>query len=170
MNVYANLVGDKVSDKGLHRLDTDLLRKRNSLGILTWRYLKHLWKQPIALFGATKFVFRKTAELLPAKHQPESRKDDDNYPNILGDWISEEQVQRLSQHAQSNDVMLNSVLLSEFYGAIIDWRKQYADHQFGAVSYTHLRSLALRSSFDRRRGRVNPMHQRLDECLCEPGW
>lgn len=131
MNVYANLVGDKVSDKGLHRLDTDLLRKRNSLGMLTWRYLKHLWKQPIALFGATKFVFRKTAELLPAKHQPESRKDDDNYPNILGDWISEEQVQRLSQHAQSNDVMLNSVLLSEFYGAIIDWRKQYADHQFG---------------------------------------
>ena len=130
MTAYANLVAGKAPDAGLHRLDPDLLKTRNSLGLLTWRYLKHLWKQPVALFGAAKFVFRNTAELLPGKNSnEESASGEKSYPNILGEWIAPEQVKRLSQHAKSNDVMLNSVLLGQFYGAIIELRTQLGNQQ-----------------------------------------
>ncbi|MFK7765877.1 MAG: hypothetical protein AB8B55_01455 [Mariniblastus sp.] len=128
MNVYANLRMGKQADAGLHRLDPDLLKTRNSLGILSWRYLKHLWKQPIALFGAAKFVFRKTAELAPGLPSNQAGQIIGS-PNIIGQWISDDQVKRLSRNAKQNEVMLNSVLLGELYNAITEWRKKHGVHQ-----------------------------------------
>ncbi|MFT5299664.1 MAG: hypothetical protein ACI87E_001897 [Mariniblastus sp.] len=137
MVVYANLMNGRAPEKGLHRLDPELLKQRNSLGILSWRYLKHVYKQPIALFGAAKFIMRKTAELLPGSERaappaPQSENlppaAEPVYPAIIGRWISESQVEGLAAHAKRHQVMLNSVLLGQLYLALAKWRAEHTQH------------------------------------------
>ena len=126
MIIYANLKSNRDPQTGLHRLDPKLLEGRNSIGFFSRRYLKHLWKQPIALFGAAKFAFRKTAELIPASHQ-----DSENarqYPSIIGRWIDANHVQQISQHANQNNVMVNTVLLGQLYLSLASWRTQLGFH------------------------------------------
>lgn len=127
MVVYSNLCEGRAPGKGLHRIDAELLKGRNSIGFWSWRYLKHLWKQPIALFGATKFVLRKTVELLPKPLLP-SPPLERRYPAIVGTWIDDEQVQRIAGHAKSHSVMVNSVMLGQLYLALADWRDQQGCH------------------------------------------
>ena len=126
MIIYANLKSGRDPQKGLHRLDPKLLETRNSIGFFSWRYFKHLWKQPIALFGATKFAFRKTAELIPPNHQ--SLGQNHRYPSIIGQWIDENQVEQIGQHANKHDVMVNTVLLSQLYLNLAQWRTQQGHH------------------------------------------
>jgi len=124
--VYANLLAGRAANTGLHRFDTKLLGNRSSLGLLSWRYLKHLWKQPVALFGATKFAFRKTVELIPKSHQASNK--DRLHPSIIGHWLKQETVDRLTQQAKSHDVMLNSLLIGKLYLALIRWRTKQGFH------------------------------------------
>ncbi len=124
--IYANLLAKRSYDTGLHRYDVNLLKSRNKLGLLSWRYLKHLWKQPVALFGAAKFAFRKTVELIPAR-SPET-KNHGCHPAIMGRWLSQETLVKLNQHARSNRVTLNTVMLGQLYLALADWRASRGGH------------------------------------------
>lgn len=131
MVAYANLAGGRPAESGLPRLDARLLKRRNHLGLLNWRYLKHLWKQPVALFGAAKFVFRKTDELIPKKQTSRTSETPDktvHFPSVIGSWISESQTSRMADVAESNIVMLNSVLLGQLYLALADWRTSQNCH------------------------------------------
>jgi len=115
MIIYANLKSNRDPQTGLHRLDPKLLAARNSVNFFTWHYLKHLWKQPIALFGAAKFAFRKTPELIPGDH-------------IIGQWIDANQVEQISQHAGQQNVSVNTILLGQLYLILADWRSQQGHH------------------------------------------
>ena len=126
MIIYANLKSNRDPQTGLHRLDPKLLATRNSAGFFSWRYLKHLWKQPIALFGATKFAFRKTAELIPISHQTPQQSS--TYPSVIGCWINANQVEMISQHAKQHNVMVNSVLLGQLFLSLAAWRAQMGHH------------------------------------------
>lgn len=132
MLIYANLRLGRPPEAGLHRFDPALLRQRNSLGLLSWRYLKHLPKQVVALFGAAKFTFRKTVELIPiANREQDSNKSADaprQFPAIIGRWVSESHLKTLSQQAKEHDVMLNSVLLGQLYIALARWRLEHGFH------------------------------------------
>jgi len=59
MQVYDGLFHCRTELPRLGKLDPATLGKRNKLYLASRRYLVHLWKQPIALFGAMKFIFRK---------------------------------------------------------------------------------------------------------------
>lgn len=138
MEAYGNLMNDRPPEAGLHRLDATLLKHRNRIGLLSWRYLKHLPKQPIALFGAIKFIFRKTSELLPAanragecdgtSNEPTTETGSSNspreYPAIIGKTLDRAIVESLDRHIESHGVMANSVLLGQLYLAIAQWRKE----------------------------------------------
>jgi len=126
MIIYANLKSNRDPQTGLHRLDPKLLATRNSIGFFSWRYLKHIWKQPVALFGAAKFAFRKTAELIPSNHQPSEQSGD--YPSIIGSWIDANQVEMISHHAKQHNVMVNTVLLGQLYLSLAAWRTELGHH------------------------------------------
>ncbi len=132
MVIYANLISGRVPESGIHRLDSNLFRKRNTLGLLSWRYLKHLPKQPIALFGAAKFSFRNTVELIPSgNYGMEKELAESNprhFPAILGQWVCESNVNLLVQQAAQHEVMLNSVLLGHLYLALTRWRREQGFH------------------------------------------
>ncbi len=148
--VYGNLKQGRSPNHGLNRLDASLLRRRNSLGLTTKRYLKHLYKQPIALFGATKFVFRKTAELFPKRSssvshakiethseaqssaqlstQPRDANTAEDFPCIVGCWLDSTAVDGLAEHAKSHSVMPNSVLVGQLYLALAEFRSSQNEH------------------------------------------
>ena len=126
MMIYANLKSNRDPQTGLHRLDPKLLANRNSINFFTWNYLKHLWKQPIALFGAVKFAFRKTPELIPPEHQASNQPS--HYPSIIGQWIDADQVSQISQHASQHNVTVNTILLGQLYLILADWRSQQGHH------------------------------------------
>lgn len=132
MVIYGNLVGGRPPETGLQRMHPELLTNRNQLGLLKWNYLRHLWKQPVALFGATKFAFRKTATLLPENREtnppehPKRRRG--NYPSIIGSWLNESQPSRLATEAKSHEVMLNTILLGQLYLTLAQWRTSQGCH------------------------------------------
>ena len=136
---YANLMAGENPTRRINRLDVGLLAQRNSLGLTTWRYLKHLYKQPIALFGATKFVFRKTAQLIPNKQSSESKQNDGSrleaiepaqkrFPAIIGQWIESDRQDVLARHADQHNVMLDSVFVGQLYLALANWRLKLGVH------------------------------------------
>lgn len=126
MIIYANLKSNRDPRAGLHRLDPKLLATRNSINFFSWSYLKHLWKQPIALFGAAKFAFRKTPELIPPDHRDSDQPR--HYPSIIGQWIDADQVSQISQHAGQHNVTVNTILLGQLYLALAEWRSQQSHH------------------------------------------
>lgn len=126
MIIYANLKSNRDPKAGLHRLDPKLLATRNSVDFFSWRYLKHLWKQPIALFGAAKFAFRKTPELIPPDHQ--TSRQTSHYPSIIGQWIDADQVAQINQHASQHGVTDNTILLGQLYLNLAEWRTQQGHH------------------------------------------
>lgn len=120
MEIYGNLSNGQPPEMGLVRIDGELLKRRNRLDLLTWRYLKQVPKQPIALFGATKFIFRKTAELMHghrSANQP-------GYPSIRGEWIPESELDRLDEQAKFLGVTLNSLLLAQLFRSLVQWRSE----------------------------------------------
>lgn len=127
--IYSNLESRRPPLANVPQLQPALMSRRGQLGLLKWRYLKHVPKQAIAVFGATKFAFRKTVELLPGANSPDPEQPcSRQFPAILGRWISEADYQRLRSAARRHDVMLNSILLGQLYIALVRWRTLMGVH------------------------------------------
>ena len=118
---YANIANGKPSKTGMSPLDSSQLMQRNDLGLTRWRYLKHSLKQCVALFGAVKFVFRRTARLRPAAHQAD-RTIDSDYPALMAIWLADSTPVKINDRASDFNVMKNSVYLAELFLALADWR------------------------------------------------
>lgn len=159
MVIYGNLVAGRPPEKGLHRFDYQLLKKRNHLGLLSWQYLKHLWKQPVALYGAVKFAFRKTPALIPEASgdqvvTSESRQGIRQFPAMIGQWLDEADVQRISWKAKANSVMPNSVMLAELYLALAQFRR-HAGWQGDRDWIRVILPMSIRNVSDRRMPTAN---------------
>ena len=78
-------------EKATAMLETERLKTRNHLGGLRWRYWKHMLKQPVALFGAAKFIFRKSVNLTGHRDVPDGVAE--RYPAIVGRWPKQQASQ-----------------------------------------------------------------------------
>lgn len=121
--IYDNLLRKREPLTGIHPLDLERLPQRNNLGLLRWRYLKHLPKQPIALFGAAKFVLRKTPPLVPGYHGRESGPPP-GFPAIMGTWLSAEASAAVYRQAQQLGITSNALLMGQLFLALADWRRR----------------------------------------------
>jgi hypothetical protein len=152
---YANLVAGQPIDQGIPRLDNEQLRKRSSLNLLSWNYLQHLYKQPIAMFGASKFLFRKFGLLTQSIfHRSAPVVLHDAFPTIVSRWIEPEVVESLRGQARQHGVMLNTVMIAHLYITISQWR---AKHQFGRPDdwLRILMPMSIRGMGDRRLSATN---------------
>ncbi len=152
---YANLATGKPAEHGIPKLDSELLRKRSSLNLFSWNYLQHLYKQPIALFGASKFLFRKFGLLTQSIfHRSAPVVLHDEYPTILGRWIEADVLDSLRAQAKQHGVMLNTVMIAQLYLAIWNWRTK---HQFGRPDdwLRILMPMSIRGMGDRRLSAAN---------------
>ena len=116
--VYDNLCSDRDWDFGLRKLDIRLLQQRGHIGLFRWNYLRHLWKQPIALFGMAKFMLR-TFSVLEAdkKHL----KPTTNFPGITGRWLTESDSANIQSFADQQNVRVNSVVMAAVFRACQKW-------------------------------------------------
>ena len=110
-NYYHQRLVPESKIKRLHRLDYKLLRKRNSLGLTKASYLKNLWKQPIALFGATKFLGRTPAQ--PFRAIKDISWDNSSQPAVIGVWVDTPTSEALREKSQELGVRLNSVFVGQ---------------------------------------------------------
>jgi hypothetical protein len=95
------------------------------LGLLSSRYLFNLWRQPIALFGASKFLFRKFARLtsdsrsnLPAEPPAPTTSS----PQLLSTEITSNELRAVRASCQKVGVSLNDWLVGCLFEAVWTWK------------------------------------------------
>lgn len=118
------LSGAKAS---LPKLDPERLTRRGGLGLCSKKFLSKLIYQPIALFGASKFLFRKTVPLLTSQAHDELSQPPDPYPNILQKRLSIARTDRIKSLATELGGTPTDVLASALFVAIARWRPRHAE-------------------------------------------
>ena len=126
--VYNNLVAGKPAKNGLVELESASFAKRGVLGLLSWNYLKGLPQQAIALFGATKFIFRKT-KTITAETSSISRPPP--YPAIRGAWIDAARLKADRRRATDIQVGFTAWCLAKCFVAIDHWNHKRDSEQGG---------------------------------------
>ena len=124
--VYDNLCGGRDWDYGLRKLDISLLKVRGRIGVLGWNYLRHLWKQPIALFGMAKFMLQK---FRPFEPNQQTLTPTTNFPGIIGLWLDETDSANVQSFADQNNVRVNSVAMAAVFSACQKWLDQHGRSQ-----------------------------------------
>ena len=153
LKIYENLTRGMPANKGLRSLEIGRLRHRNNLRLFEKRYLSQLWKQPIGLFGAVKFIFRPIEPVYPLVAE-ESGESPPQPPLILGEWLDETVSSQLKQRAVEQQVSLNAWVLAELYRYLERCRGEF----HSSVGPTWLRILLpmnVRDISDRRMPAAN---------------
>jgi hypothetical protein len=121
---YDRIIGGKKSR--LPKLEPQRLTRRGNLDLLRWKFLKKLPFQPIALFGASKFLYRRFAPLIAdsANASPDSPLE--TYPNILTQKLTAENTKRLGDYTIEQGCAVNDLLVSALFRAIAQWRGDHA--------------------------------------------
>ena len=92
----------------LAKLDPSRLANRGRLNLLNRKFLSKLIYQPVAIFGASKFLFRRIAPLLKPRDTKASPLVE--YPCVLTRRISIDQTEKLKSRVSGLGVMLNDIL------------------------------------------------------------
>jgi len=124
--VYDNLCSDRPWDFGLRKLDDSLLKQRGRIGVFSWNYLKHLWKQPIALFGMAKFMLRRFRVF---ESGLETITPTTNFPGIAGRWLNESDSANVQFYADQQNVRVNSVAMAAVFNACQKWLVRDGDSE-----------------------------------------
>ena len=118
--VYNNLITGKPAETGLVELDASSFQRRGVLGLLSWNFLKALPCQAIALFGAVKFIFRKTNEIaseaVPTETPPP-------FPAIVGTWVDATTLEADRHKANDNQIGFTAWCLTKCFVAIQNWNQ-----------------------------------------------
>lgn len=150
--IYFNLEAGRVAATGLQRLELERLRTRNHLGILSWSYLKHFFQQPVALFGATKFIFRKSLDLTAQKDVADGSTR--LYPTIIGHWVDAAAVGGLNRESCRLGVTFNSILLGRLFVSLAKFMaRDGGDHRKDWLRI--ILPISLRGMSDRRMPAAN---------------
>ena len=148
---YHNLHAGRDATYKLRKVDNQILKSRNNLGLLKRRYLRHLWKQPLGLYGTAKFLFRNVAAVTDSENDSREIVDWDyqNQPAVLGNWLDRKSSELLVEVAESKNVSLNALLLARFYVHLASWLRQHRPvqaekwlriiHPFNLRDYSHRR-------------------------------
>ena len=155
--VYNNLRSGRDPVQGVSSTKFDLIHDRARLGLSSWRYLRHLPFQAIAIFGAAKFIFRKTQPAIPANAKKsasrpsvEDAADHVPFPAIASRWIETELAAELDSQSGKLSVTSTSYLLGcwfETLGKVREFQfKQSADKDWLRV----ILPMSIRGYEDRR--------------------
>lgn len=128
---YGNLVAGRAWDDGLRQLDPARLSQRHRLGLGRRSYWKHLWKQPIALVGMGKFLFRRF-HVIGGTHNnassaPNNAFDSQQTQGLIGRWISEDLSAQVDRMAAEESISANSIAMASVFYALPVWSGQQND-------------------------------------------
>ncbi len=115
---YDNVCAGRAPGEGVRSLRPELFPRRSALGLGRWKYLKHLFKQPVGLLGVSKFLFRSFATLQPEHESVTQAHESDFTRSFHGRWIDEVTATRLREQANREGVTLNSILMAALFSAV----------------------------------------------------
>ena len=122
---HDNLVADRSWDDGLRQLDPTRLSQRHRMGLNRWSYWKHLWKQPIALGGMVKFLFRGFHVIAERETDIDRENINDSQKmGLVGRWISEDLSAGIDHAAAAKMVAVNTIAMAAVFYAIPVWSRQ----------------------------------------------
>jgi hypothetical protein len=116
--VYDNLYAGREWDFGLRKLDLGLLADRGRWGVLKRSYLKHIWKQPIAVLGMLNFLTRSFKLFHP---QTPSLSPTTNMPGITGAWINPSETEAIKSFCDRCNTRVNSLAMAAVFYATQQW-------------------------------------------------
>lgn len=123
--IYENLVEGRHPESGLIPLELDRLKLRNRLGLLSRRYLSQSWKQPLGLFGAAKFLFRRFETLLSDEANAGTADPLANvFPTIHSFQVDAGTIAKLKRHCKHLGIQMNDWLLSSLFRTVRRWRRE----------------------------------------------
>ncbi len=108
-----------------------MLAQRNHLRLLTRQFIGKLWLQPIAIFGASKFMFRSVVPVGQSSPLPQG----DSTEQTGGDFqvlqadLDEAEFAVLKQRSSQANVNTNELILRAVFLAIHQVRKQMGLHR-----------------------------------------
>lgn len=152
LQTYHGLVSNGDANVKLRKLDDEALLQRDSLGLTRYSYLKHLWKQPLGLYGAAKFINRKPLELFPSS-KTIAPLDPDSKPTIQGVWLDMEASQRLKEKAAELEVATNTLFFGELMKTLESFRDRYVESNSPWIRV--LLPMSVRTFADRRLSACN---------------
>jgi hypothetical protein len=105
--------------EGAPPLDPELLRRRGTIGLLSGRYLMQLWKQPIAIFGAAKFLLRqfRTFAAGDSRRSPVGVTPY-RFPSMLHVRVQSDALHRLRASLTAKQISLNDFLLTTLFKSV----------------------------------------------------
>jgi len=110
------------------KTNPEILPQRNNLRLLNRRFLSKLWIQPIAMLGATKFLFRRVSGI-----DAGSDSTADNLPpndfHVITQTISSESVAELRAAANSTEATVNDLILRAVFLSLHEFRQLQENHQ-----------------------------------------
>lgn len=124
---YAKRVGEPNKKLKLRKLDDERFQKRGEIGIFNRSYLSKLLYQPIGLFGAAKFFFRRVCKLVPDR--PLSDEMYENFPTTVHHVISAQETESLKDLSTKHDVTMYVLLLRELFHSMVQWRTSRGHHR-----------------------------------------
>jgi hypothetical protein len=125
IQIYENLVSQRPPNFGLSALDEAKFSQRNILGLVRWKYIRNLPFQSIGLFGAIKFVFRKTATIPNIGGFDEASNPllESTTTAMESGWLETEELLPIEQMAVRRGFNMNAKFLGDLYDVLFRWRK-----------------------------------------------
>ncbi len=126
---HDNLVADRPWDDGLKQLDLERLLQRHRIGLNKWSYWKHFWKQPIALAGMAKFLFRGFYVIKKGQTNAHVKDVDGGSQSsgLVGRWISKDLSALIDRVAARKEVAVNAIAMASVFYALPEWSRQQND-------------------------------------------
>jgi hypothetical protein len=154
MVAYSKLLSASSKAK-LHRLDPALIPNRNRLGLLSRDFVSKFYCQPLALFGAGRFLRRKVAPLVPdsaslaGDHASKSDELCEGYPRFKSRTLTRSTYTDLQTAASQVNSTVHSLLMRDLFLAIHSWRKTLGYHRVGERLRLMI-PMSIRTMADRR--------------------
>lgn len=157
IQIYDNLRFHRQPNEGLTCIDQKRFAKRNHLGLGSWKFLRKLPFQPVGLFGATKFIFRKTASLgqrnqslIEARCHSQNAMSPSaniNRSAITSVWLDADNLRKLEADSAQKNINLNAILVAELMTTLEAWRlnwipKASANHWQRIILPINIRDIA----------------------------
>lgn len=149
--IYNNLVLEREPMEGVSRIDPAQIRQRSRLGLWSWSYLRNLPFQAIALFGAAKFMFRRTSSVIDTQPpRQESETEALPFPAIVTQWFSAEASSALEKLSGQWQVTSTTFLLGVWFETLAQVRREQVGRDVSNDWIRVILPMSIRSFADRR--------------------
>lgn len=117
------------SDKPKSReTNPEILPARNDLRLLSRGFLSKLWIQPVAILGASKFLFRRVTAITEGLNQPGAAAEPSGF-QVLCESLAVETVGRLKQEASASNATVNELILRAVFLGMHQFRRNHNLHE-----------------------------------------